>query len=93
MALAFEIPGPLRPFAGDRATVEVAETAGTVAQALAALFRLHPGLRDRVTTERGEIRPHVHVFVDGEEIGHGEGLETAVRDGAEIVILPAVSGG
>lgn len=93
MALTFEIPGPLRPFAGGQATVEVAEGGATVAQALAALFRLHPGLRDRVTNERGAIRPHVHVFVDGEEIGYAEGLATAVREGAEIVILPAVSGG
>lgn len=93
MALTFEIPGPLRELAGNRSTVEVPGTAGTLAEALALLFRHHPALRDRMTTELGELRPHINVFVDGEDIRHGEGLGTAVRDGAEIVILPAVSGG
>lgn len=93
MALVFEIPGPLRELAGSRATVGVAGTAATVAEALALLWAECPALRDRVITELGEIRPHINLFVDGEDIRHKEGLGTTVGDGAEIVILPAVSGG
>jgi sulfur-carrier protein len=93
MALVFEIPGPLRELAGNRATVHVLGTAATVAEALALLWAECPALRDRVITELGEIRPHINLFVDGEDIRHKEGLGTAVHDGAEIVILPAVSGG
>jgi molybdopterin converting factor small subunit len=50
-------------------------------------------VRDRVITELGEVRPHVNIFVDGESIRDTGGLAAPVRDGAEIFILPAVSGG
>lgn len=52
-----------------------------------------PGVRDRVLDERGEVRPHVDVFVDGEDIRYAGGLGAPLRGGAEILILPAVSGG
>lgn len=89
----FVIPGPLRELAGNRAEVRVSGDAASVAEALALLWRDCPGVRDRVLTELGEVRQHVNVFVDGESIRDREGLGTRVRDGAEIYILPAVSGG
>jgi len=63
------------------------------ADALEALARLHPGLRDRVVTEQGEVRPHVNVFVEDVNIRDARGLQTRVPEGCEIAILPAVSGG
>jgi hypothetical protein len=50
-------------------------------------------VQPRVVTEAGEVRPHVNVFVGSESIRYSGGLATPVPDGAEIVILPAVSGG
>lgn len=93
MAFVFVIPGPLREFAAGRSEVQVAGEASTAGDALALLWSQCPGARDRVLTERGEVRPHVNVFVDGENIRSAGGLSAAVRDGAEIVIVPAVSGG
>ena len=93
MALTFVIPGPLRELAGNRGEVRVNGSAASVSDALSLLWRECPGVRDRVLTERGEVRQHVNVFVDGESIRDANGLATAVRDGAEIYILPAVSGG
>lgn len=93
MAIVFVIPGPLREFAGDRSEVRVDGAAGTVAEALALLWAACPGVRDRVVTELGEVRPHINIFVDGQSIRYSGGLDTPVRDGAEISILPAVSGG
>lgn len=93
MALRFIIPGPLRELAGDRDEVRVADSAGSVSDALTLLWSQCPGVRDRVVTELGEVRQHVNIFVDGESIRYSGGLATPVRDGAEIVILPAVSGG
>jgi molybdopterin converting factor small subunit len=61
--------------------------------ALAALFAAHPGLRDRVLTERGQIREHVNVFVGKREARATGGLATPLADGMEIAILPAISGG
>lgn len=92
-ALTFVIPGPLREFAGNRGEVRADRSAPSVEGALALLWQECPGLRDRVLTERGEVRPHVNIFVDGESIRYSGGLETPVRRGSEIVILPALSGG
>ena len=87
------IPGPLQPFAGGRHSIALAGSPSTVGEALQALESLHPGLRDRVLTEQGEVRPHVNVFVAAENIRDARGLSTLVPEGAEIAILPAVSGG
>lgn len=93
MAYVFMIPGPLRELAGNRGEVRVEGPAQSVAQALSLLWADCPGVRDRVLTELGEVRPHVNIFVDGESIRDANGLGTPVRDGAEIFILPAISGG
>jgi sulfur-carrier protein len=93
MAVTFIIPGPLLEFTGDQHAVVVEEPASSLGEALAGLWRMHPGLRDRVLTERGEVRPHVNLFVNGEMVRYSGGLESPVEEGAEVVILPAVSGG
>ena len=93
MAVTFEIPGALREFTGGRHEVRLDAAPATVGEALALLWRECPGLRDRVLTERGEVRPHVNVFVDGANSRFGGGLAMPTHEGVEIVILPAVSGG
>jgi molybdopterin converting factor small subunit len=93
MAVHFLIPGPLQPFSGGRSEIAIESSPSTVAEALAALAAIHPGLRDRVVTEQGEVRPHVNVFVAEVNIRDARGLETRVPEGCEIAILPAVSGG
>jgi len=96
--LIFRIPGPLLSFTGGRHVVE-AEAASdaaaplTVEAALGQLWRLYPGLRDRILTEQGQVRPHVNVFVGSDSIRDTGGLATPVADHAEIAIIPAVSGG
>ncbi len=87
------LPGPLHAYAGGRQVVEVDAAAARVGDALSALFAIHPALRDRVLREDGRVRPHVNVFVGRESIRYTGGLDTPVEDGAEIAILPAVSGG
>lgn len=93
MALTFVISGPLRELAGNRGEVRVDGAAASVSDALSLLWRECPSFRDRVITERGEVRQHLNIFVDGESIRFADGLATAVREGSEIVILPALSGG
>lgn len=87
------LPAPLRAFAGGQGWVTVDAGAPTVAGALEALAAACPGVRDRVLTEQGEIRPHVNVFVGTESIRFTGGLATPVGDGTELAIYPAVSGG
>lgn len=93
MAIRFVIPGPLREFAGEREEVRVEGGVSSLSAALDLLWKECPGVRDRVVTEVGEVRPHVNIFVDGESIRWAGGLRTPVRDGSEIFILPALSGG
>jgi molybdopterin converting factor small subunit len=92
VAIAFLIPGYLRQYTDGAGRVETA-TAPTVGEALAHLWAAQPGVRDRVVDEQGQVRPHVNVFVGTESIRFTGGLSTPVEDGAEIWIVPAVSGG
>lgn len=91
--IVFHIPGYLRQFTSGGPRVEITTTPGTVGEALAALWTVHPGVRDRVVDDRGNVRPHVNVFVGEESIRFTGGLSTPLGDGAEISIIPAVSGG
>lgn len=91
--ITFQISGYLTEFTGGLAEIKVDSPAGDVGTALQALWRSYVGLRDRVLTERGEVRPHVNVFVDGQVVRRDQALQTAVRDDSEICIMPAVSGG
>lgn len=93
MAFVFMIPGPLRAMAGGLGEVRVDGAAASVNEALTLLWDHYPGVRDRVLTERGDVRPHVHIFVNGESIRDTGGLAGGVPEGAEIFILPALSGG
>ena len=93
MPVRFFVPGPLREFAGGRTHVEVEGSPRTLADALRALEAEFPGVVRRVLDERGEVRPHVNLFVGEECVRFGDGLATPLPEGCEIAILPAVSGG
>jgi molybdopterin converting factor small subunit len=79
--------GPLKRFAGDRA--EHAVDGGTVADLLRALERAQPGVSGWILDERGMIRRHINVFVNGE---YGR-EDTPVGPDDRIDVLPAISGG
>lgn len=93
MAVTFNIPGPLREFTGGRSSVSIDHAPATVADALAALWTVYPGLRDRIATEQGLIREHINIFVGEENIRYTGGLATPLKNPAEISIVPAISGG
>ena len=93
MPVVFHIPGYLRGFTGGENRVSMDGSYATVGEALAALWSRHPGVRDRVVTELGEVRTHVNVFVGTESIRYTGGLETPLPEGSEVSIVPAVSGG
>jgi sulfur-carrier protein len=58
-----------------------------------ALRALPAGVRERILDEQGAVRAHVNVFVDGTSIREAKGLETPLRDGALVFVIPAISGG
>lgn len=91
--ITFQISGYLTEFTGGRAEIKYEGTPSTVGEALAKLWQQHIGLRDRVMTELGQVRPHVNVFVNSETVSRDRVLKTALDGDAEICIMPAVSGG
>jgi molybdopterin converting factor small subunit len=93
LSIVFYIPGPLREFTSRQSQVEVAVSAETVGEALRVLWTVYPGVRDRIATEQGQVREHINIFVGNEDIRYTGGLATPVAPGAEISIVPAVSGG
>jgi len=91
--ITIQIAGYLTEFTGGRAEINLDDTPATVGEALGRLWSEYVGLRDRVLTEQGVVRPHVNVFVNGEVVRRDRVLETAIEGDAEICIMPAVSGG
>jgi len=81
------VPTPLRSYTGRR---EVEASGPTLAAVLADLDRQYPGIRFRMIDEQDRMRPHVRFFVDGEAVLD---LAHPLGSAAEIVIVPALSGG
>ncbi len=85
------LPTPLRRLTQGRA--RVAASGRTVDEALAALEREFPGLREQLREPTGEVRSFINVFVNGTEIRSLQGPATPLTDGDEVSIIPAMAGG
>jgi sulfur-carrier protein len=84
------IPPTLRPDVGGERQIEV--DGDTVRELLDDLVSRFPALR-RQLVENGDIAPFVNVYVEGEDVRTLEGLDTPVREGATVILLPAMAGG
>ena len=93
MSVTLVLPGQLRDVARGSASLEIPGRPTTLAAAFRSLRSGWPGVHDRILTEQGELRPHVNVFVDQEDIRWSGGLDTPLEEDSEVMVLPAVSGG
>jgi MoaD family protein len=91
MPVTVKIPTQLRSVTGGESEASV-EDVSTVGEVLDGLYERFEGLRERIA-EDGDLRRFVNVYVEGEDIRFLDGLDTAVEDGDEVTILPAVAGG
>ena len=91
MSVKVKLPTQLRASVGGASSVPSA--GATVGEVLDGVYAEHPELRERICDEAGELRRFVNVYVNGEDIRYADGLETAVSEGGEVQILPAVAGG
>lgn len=91
MAVTVRIPTPLRPLAGGAS--EVAVDGATVEEVLKQLDSDHPGFRERLFDDQGNLRRFVNVFVADEDVRFLDGLATPVGEGQVVSIVPAVAGG
>ena len=90
MAIEVRIPTILRTYTDGEKTVE--GSGATLAELLADLEGRHSGLRERLVDQAG-LRRFVNVYVNDEDVRFLGGLETAVKDGDTVTVLPAVAGG
>jgi molybdopterin synthase sulfur carrier subunit len=94
MQVTVYVPAALRQFAAGERRVQVDVEEPTLSAVFEHLHSACPGVAERALDERGFVRQHINIFVDGELIRiHGLGLQTPVEPGSEVWILPAVSGG
>jgi molybdopterin synthase sulfur carrier subunit len=90
MAIEVRIPTILRTFTGGANAVD-AEGA-TLSGLIDNLEANHPGIKERLI-EAGDLRRFINVYVNDEDVRFTGGLETALSDGDQVVVLPAVAGG
>jgi sulfur-carrier protein len=91
MAAKVRIPTPLRKLTNDEELVEVKAT--NIAEAINELQGRYPGIKERLLDESGAVRRFVNVYVNEEDIRFLQNKETALKDGDEISIIPAIAGG
>ncbi len=91
MAVEVKIPTILRTTTGGEAVVT--GEGATVRELLEDLESRHPGIRARVITDDGGLHRFVNVYVNDEDVRYLGSLETELKDGDVISILPAVAGG
>ncbi len=91
MSVQVRVPTPLRRFTGG------AEQVNTDGVSIAALVndieQNYPGIKERICDDQGNIRRFVNIFVNGDDIRFLDNLETALKDGDEVSIVPAIAGG
>lgn len=91
MAVKVRIPTPLQKLTNQNALVEV--QASTVRELMDVLEKNYPGIKERLCEPTGKIRRFVNVYLNEEDIRFLSQEETAVKDGDEISIVPAIAGG
>ena len=91
MAVTVYIPTPFRRATGNRDRIDV--SAPDISGLLDELERAFAGLKGLVRNDRGDVHQHVAIYVNSEPIDGLDGLRTALKDGDEVAIIPALAGG
>ncbi len=90
-SILVRIPTPLRRLTGGQG--EVTAAGRTVQELLEALERQFPGVKERLYDEAGQLRRFVNIYINDEDIRFAQGLETTLKKGDEVSIVPAIAGG
>lgn len=91
MAIKVLVPTVLQKVTNNQAVVEC--SGSSVNELLDTLETTFPGIKGRLRDEKGTPRRFLNLYVNSEDIRFLEGTETALKDGDEISIVPAVAGG
>jgi molybdopterin synthase sulfur carrier subunit len=91
MSVMVRIPGPLRKITNGADKVEM--EGESLSALIGALEDEYPGMKERLLDDNGELRYFVNLYLNNEDVRFLEGLNTAIKSGDEISIVPAVAGG
>jgi molybdopterin synthase sulfur carrier subunit len=91
MPIKVRVPTPLRRFTAG--VDEVTASGDSIRAILADLERNHPGIGERLMDDKGELRRFVNVYLNGDDIRFLNQLNSTVKDGDDISIVPAIAGG
>jgi molybdopterin synthase sulfur carrier subunit len=92
MATKIKIPTPLRRHTNGLSTVEISASEN-VRATLDTLSAQYPTIGERLFDSHGQVKAHINIFLNNEDIRFLNGLETNVKDGDTVVLLPALAGG
>jgi sulfur-carrier protein len=90
MTINVRIPTPLRTLTGGKD--EVPAKGSNVREVIDDLERNYPGLKERLCDDKG-VRRFVNIYQNEEDIRFLDGLDTALKDGDSISVVPAIAGG
>ena len=91
MSVRVRVPTPLRKFT--QGADEVTAQGSNVKALVEDLEKNYPGIKERICDESGKVRRFVNVYVNGDDIRFLQNLETAVKEGDNVSIVPAIAGG
>ena len=92
MAVKVLIPTPLQKFTNNQATIEC-NGSSNINELIDALDNNCPGIKARICDETGKPRRFLNLYVNSEDIRFFDNTDTALQDGDEVSIVPAVAGG
>ena len=91
MEVHVRIPTPLKKLTGEQDVIKA--KGKTVGEVLQWLTETYPGLQERLRDERGEVRRFINIYVNDEDIRFIKNLETPLKEGDQLSIIPAIAGG
>ncbi len=91
MSISVRVPTILRTYTGGAS--EVTAGGSTLKEVLDSLDESYPGIKGRIVDEQGALRRFVNVYVGNDDVRFLDGLDTSVREGGQVSVIPAVAGG
>jgi molybdopterin synthase sulfur carrier subunit len=91
MSASVRVPTILRSYTGGES--EVSADGTTLSEILDSLDASYPGIKGRIIDDEGSLRRFVNVYVGNDDVRFLDGLDTAIGEGTQISVIPAVAGG
>ena len=91
MEVHVKIPTPLKKLTGEKDIIKA--KGRTVGEVIQWLTETYPGLKERLRDEQGEVRRFINIYVNNEDIRFIQNLETPLKEGDQLSIIPAIAGG